>query len=131
MVDPLSITGGILTILGACSRGVKTLQSAYASPQEFKRLEIELDHLHNVIRSVDGLVTEHQLTGDALIKNLTLAQSKRQEVEYFIHHSLRSSGRSPIKRLTLVRHKNRVALFAKEIETAKAHMVDSMLVSNL
>ena len=131
MTDPLSITIGIIAILGACSTGVKTLKSAYASPQEYARLEIELDHLHDVIRFVDGLVTEHQLTGNALIKNWTLARSKLQEVNDFIHHSLRHSGRSSIKRLTLVRHKNRVVLFAKDIESAKAHIVDSILLSNL
>lgn len=131
MTDPLSITVGILAILGACSTGVKTLKSAYASSQEYTRLEIELDHLHNVLKRVDGLVTEHPLTGNELIKPLTLARSKLQEVNDFIHHSLRHSGRSPIKRLTLVRHKNRVVLFAKDIESAKAHIVDSISLSIL
>lgn len=131
MTDPLSITVGILAILGACSTGVKTLKSACASSQEYTRLEIELDHLHDVLKFVDGLVTEHQLTGNALIKTLTLARSKLEEVDNFIHHSLRHSSLSPIKRMTLVRHKNRVVFFAKDIETAKAHIVDSILLYNL
>lgn len=131
MTDPLSITVGILAILGACSAGVKTLRSAYVSSQEYTRLEMELDHLHDVIKFVDGLVTEHQLTGDALIKNLTLARSKLQEVHNFIHKSLRRSSPLPIKRRTLVRHKNRLVFFAKDIETTKAHIVDSILLSNL
>lgn len=131
MTDPLSITVGILAILGACSAGVKSLRSAYVSSQEYTRLEVELDHLHDVIEFVDGLVSEHQLTGNALIKNLTLAQSKLQEVQSFIHKSLRHSSLSPIKPRPLIRHKNRLGSFAKDIETAKAHIVDSILLSNL
>ena len=130
-MDPLSITVGIFAILGACSTGMKLLKSAYASPQEYIRLEIQLDHLHDVIGYVQRLVTEHQLIGDALIKNLTLAQSKLKEVNNFLHHSLRHSGRSPIKRMALARHKDRVVLFARDIETVKAHIVDSILLSNL
>ena len=130
-MDPFSITVGILTILGACSTGIKALKSAYASPQEYTRLEIELDHLHDVIGNVNRLVTEHQLIGDTLIKDLTLAENKLQEVNNFIHESLRHSGRSPIKRMTLARHKNRVVIFAKDIETVKAHIVDSILLANL
>ncbi len=131
MTDPLSITVGILAILGACSAGAKSLRSAYASSQEYIRLEMELDHLHDIIKFVDGLVTEHQLTGNALIKNLTLAQSKLQEVHNFIQNSLRHSSLLPIKRRTLVRHKSRLVFFAKDIETAKAHILDSILLSNL
>ena len=155
-MDPFSITVGILTILGACSTGIKALKSACASPQEYTRLEIELCHLQDVIRDVDRLVTKHQLIGDALIKNLTLAENKLQEVNNFIYESLRHSGRStikrmtlarhrdrvaifakdieglsPIKRMTLVRHKDRVVMFAKDIETVKAHIIDSILLSNL
>ena len=131
MTDPLSITVGILAILGACSAGVKSLRSAYVSSQEYTRLEMELDHLHDIIKFVDGLVTEHQLTGNVLIKNLTLARSKLQEVHDFIQNPLRHSSLSPIKRRTLVRHKNRLVFFAKDIETAKAHILDSILLSNL
>lgn len=130
-MDPFSITVGILTILGACSAGVKSLRSACGSPREYTRLEMELDHLHDVIKVVDGLVTEHQLTGDALIKDLTLARSKLQEVQNFVHHSLRHSSLSPIKRRTLARHRNRLAFFARDVETAKAHIIDSILLSNL
>lgn len=131
MTDPLSITVGTLAILSACSAGAKSLRSAYVSPQEYARLEMELDHLHDVIKFVDGLVTEHQLTGNALIKNLTIARSKLQEVHDFIFNSLRHSSLSPIKRWTLVRHKHRLVSFAKDIETAKGHIVDSILLSNL
>ena len=131
MTDPFSITVGILAIFGACSTGVKTLKSAFISPQEYTRLKLELDHLHNIIRFVDGLVTEHQLTGNPLIKDLTLARSKLQEVTDLLHNSPRHSGRSSIKRLTLGRHKDPVVLFAKDIESAKAHIVDSILLSNL
>lgn len=131
MTDPLSVTVGILAILGACSAGAKSLRSAYVSPQEYTRLELELDHLHDVIKSVDELVTEHQLTSNALIKNLALARSKLQEVHNFIHRSLRHSSLSPIKRWTLLRHKSRLVLFAKDVETVKAHIVDSTLLSNL
>lgn len=131
MTDPLSITVGILAILGACSGGVKSLRSAYVSPEEYTRLEMELDHLHDVIKFVDGLVTEHQLGGNELIKNLTLARSKLQEVHDFIDKSLRHSSPSPIKRRTLFKHKNRLVFFANDIETAKAHVVDSILLSNL
>ena len=131
MTDPLSISVGILAILGVCSAGVKSLRSAYGSSQELTRLEMELDHLHDVIKFVDGLATEHQLAGNALIKNLTLARNKLQEVHDFIDKSLRHSTSSPIKRRTLFRHKNRLVFFAKDIETAKAHIVDSVLLSNL
>ena len=131
MTDPLSITVGILAILGACSAGVKSLRSAYVSSQEFKRLKMELDHLHEIINVVDGLITEHQLTGNAVIKNLTLARRKLQEVNNFINKSLRHSSPSPIKRRTLFRHKNRLVSFAKDIETTNAHIVDSILLSNL
>ena len=131
MTDPLSISVGILAILGVCSAGVRSLRSAYGSSQELTRLEVELDHLHDVIKSVDGLVTEHQLTGNALIKNLTLARRKLQEVNDFIDKSLRHSSPSPIKRRTLFRHKNQLLFFAKDIETAKAHIADSILLSNL
>ena len=131
MTDPLSITVGILAIFGACSAGVKSLRSVYVSSQEYTRLEMELDHLHDVVEFVDGLVTEHQLTGNTLIKNLMLARRKLEEVRNFIHNSLRHSSPSPIKRRILVRHKNRLVFFAKEIETVKAHIVDSILLSNL
>ena len=92
---------------------------------------MELDHLHNIIMSVEKLVNEHQLTGNALIKNLSLARSKRQEVHDFILKSLRHSSLSPRKRRSLVKHKNRLVVFAKEIETAKARIFDSILLSNL
>jgi len=131
MTDPLSITVGILTILSACSAGTKLLRSVYVSPQEFARLEKELDHLHDVVKVVDGVINEHQLTGNALIKNLTLAQSKLQEVHNFIHQSLRHSSLSVVKRRALVRHRNRMMLFAKDLETVKAHVIDSILLSNL
>ena len=131
MTDPLSITVGILAILGTCSAGAKSLRSVYTSPQEYAQFERELDHLRDVIQCVDGLVTEHQLTGDALIKSLTLARSKLQEAHSFIYKTLRHSSLSPIKRRTLVRHKHRLVVFANEIETAKAHIVDSILLSNL
>ena len=131
MTDPLSISVGILAILGVCSAGVRSLRSAYGSSQELTRLETELDHLHDVVKFVDGLVTEHQLTGNALIKNLTLARRKLHEVNDFIDKSLRHSSPSPIKRRTLFRHKNRLLFFAKDVETAKAHIADSILLSNL
>ena len=131
MTDPLSISVGLLAILGACSAGVRSLRSIYVSSQECTRLEMELDHLHDIIMFVDGLVTEHQVTGNVLIKNLSLARSKLEEVHDFIHKSLRHSSPSPIKRRSLVRHKNRLVVFAKEIETAKAHIIDSILLSNL
>lgn len=131
MTDPLSISVALLAILGACSAGVKSLRSIYVSSQEYTRLEMELDHLHDVIMFVDGLLTEHQLIGNVLIKNLSLARSKLEEVHDFIHKSLRHSSPSPIKRRSLVRHKNRLVVFAKEIETAKAHIIDSILLSNL
>ncbi|KAL9607429.1 MAG: hypothetical protein Q9167_007659 [Letrouitia subvulpina] len=78
MTDPLSITVGILAILGACSTGVKSLRSAHVSLEEYKRLEIELKHLHDVIKVVDGLLTEHHLTDNALAKDLTLARNQNQ-----------------------------------------------------
>ena len=131
MTDPLSISVGILAILGVCSAGVNSLRSAYGSSQELTRLQMELDHLHDVIKFVDGLATEHQLAGNALIKNLTLARRKLQEVNNFIDKSLRHSTPSPIKRRTLFRHKNVLAFFAKDIESAKAHVIDSILLSNL
>lgn len=132
MADPLSISLGILTILGACSAGTKSLRSAYALPQEYARLEIELDHLHDVIKFVNELVTKNPpLTGTALTKNLNSARSKLQEVQNFITNSLRHSSPSPVKRRTLVRNKHRLATFAKDIETAKIHIVDSVLLSNL
>ena len=131
MTDPLSITVGILAILGTCSAGAKSLRSIYVLPQEYTRLEVELDHLYDITKFVDGLVTKHQLTGNALIKNLTLARSKLEEVQHFMHNSLHHSRLSPLKRRTLVRHKHRLASFAKDIETAKAHIVDSILLSNL
>ena len=131
MADPLSISLAILTILGACSAGTKSLRSAYVLPQEYGRLEMELDHLHDIIKFVDGLVTKHPLTGNALIKNLEFARSKVQEVQNFINNSLRHPNLSPIKRSTLVRNKHRLATFAKDIETARIHIVDSILLSNL
>ena len=130
-MDPLSISLGVLGILGVCSAGMKSLRSAYVLPQEFARLEVELDHLHDIINFVNGLVTKHPLTGNALIKNLNLARSKLQEVQNFIDSSLRHPSLSPIKRSTLVRNKHRLATFAKDIETAKIHIVDSILLSNL
>ena len=131
MTDPLSITLGILTIIGACSAGAKSLRSACKSPQEYTRLEIELDHLHDVVKLVDELVIQHQLTGNALVKNLTLARRKLQEVHNFIHTNLRHSSLSPIKRRTLVRHKSQIVVFAKDIEIAKAHIVDDIFLYNL
>ena len=131
MADPLSITLGILTILGACSTGTKLIRSAYVLPQEYARLETELDHLHDIIKFVDGLITKHPLTGNALTKHLNFAWNKLQEVQNFINNSLRHSSLSPIKRRALVRNKDRLASFAKDIETAKIHIVDSILLSNL
>ena len=115
-MDPLSITAAILAILGACSAAIKALKSAYASPQEYTRLKIELVHLHEVIGDVNRMVEEHRLIGDTLIKNLTLAENKLQEVNKFIHESLRHSGRSPMERTTLASHKNEVEIFAKDIQ---------------
>jgi hypothetical protein len=59
MADPLSVTTGILTILGVCSIGVKALKSAFTAPQELARLETELSHLENVFREI-----EHTAIGD-------------------------------------------------------------------
>ena len=132
MADPLSLSLGILTILGACSAGTKLLRSAYALPQEYARLEIELDHLHDIIKFVNELVIKNPpLTGTALTKNLNFARSKLQEVQNFMTNSLRHSSPSPVKRRTLMRNKHRLATFAKDIKTAKIHIVDSVLLSNL
>ena len=132
MPDPLSVTLGVLTILGACSEGAKSLRAVYVAPQEYTRFELELNHLQDVLKFVAGLVTEHQLLmSNALVKNLALAQNKLQEVLNFIHSSLGHSNSSRIRRRTLVRHRNRLAIFAKELEVAKAHILDSVLLSNL
>ena len=131
MTDPLSISLGILTILGACSAGTKSLRSAYALPQEYARLETELDHLHDIIKFVDELVSKHPVIGNTLIRNLEFARGKLQQVQSFITNSLRHSSPSPVKRRTLMRNKHRLATFAKDIETAKNHIIDSVLLSNM
>ncbi|KAG8528226.1 uncharacterized protein KY384_007143 [Bacidia gigantensis] len=131
MTDPFSIAVGILTIVGACSKGVKSLRTFDESLKEYVRLETELNHLHDVINFVDGLGFEHQLTSHPLTKNLTLVRDKLQEVHNFIQKSLRHSHLLQIKRRRLVWHKNQLNTFARDIETAKAHIVDSMVLSNL
>ena len=132
MTEPLSITLGILTILGACSKGAKSLRAVYVAPHEYTQFEIELNHLQDVLKFVAGLFTEHRLLmSNTLIKNLALAQNKLQEVQNFIHSSLRHSDSSRIRRRTLLRHRNRIAVFVKELEVAKAHIIDSVLLSSL
>lgn len=131
MTDPLSITVGILAILGACSAGAKSLRSIHGSPQEFTRLETELDHLHDVVKCVGELIAEHQLTGNAMVTSLMLARGKLQEIHNFICKTLRHSRRSPIKRRSLVMHKHQLVSFSKDVEIARIHMIDNILLSNL
>jgi hypothetical protein len=105
MVDPLSITAGVLTVLGACSISVKALKSAYTAPQELARLEIELSHLEDVVREIELTTADDGGTSHGLIKIISRARVKVQQVHDFMQNKLyhASSVSAKIKRRSLIR----------------------------
>ena len=133
MADPLSITVGILAILGACSTSVKAIRSVYAAPKELAHLERELDHLKDVVKDIEGLAAQGGLGTDSLLKNVAYARDKAQEVHYFIQNDLSSepSASKKVRRRTVARQRARLKGFTGDIKIIRDRVADCLAISNL
>lgn len=138
-MDPLSISVGILTILGACSNSIKFVRSICDAPQELELLMTELDHLESVVQDIKGL----SLVGSSspsILKNLSEAQIKLGDVHVFIESRLHRAGSNsaskPVKvprisRKALIRQKSHLKAFTGDLKGIRARLVDCVAILNL
>ena len=133
MAEPISIIAGVLGILRVSIGVLGVLKAATATPEELSRLEIELNHLGEVVGDVERIVLLKGHSTLTMVKNLQIARSKVKQIHDFIQDRLykTQSGAIKIRRLVLIRSGARLKNFAKDIAAVRSRLLDCLAVSNL
>ena len=138
-MDPLSISVGILTILGACSTSIKFVQSVCDTPRELELLMAELDHLESVVKDINGLLLVGS-SSPSIIKNLNEAHTKLGDVHIFIESRLSRAGsnsaskqvKAPrVSRRALIRQKSHLKAFTGDLRGIRSRLIDCVAILNL
>ena len=135
-MDPLSISVGILAILGACSTSMKYVRSLCDTPRELELLVTELDHMEILVKDVNGLLIAGS-SNPSIVKILDEARTKLSHVHTFIeshlHRASPSSTSTPVKvsRRALIRQKSHLKAFTDDLKETRARIADCMAVLNL
>ena len=132
MADPISITTGVLGLIQGSISVVRVLKSATVTPQELAQLEKELEHLSNVVEEIKTITNGGGHANDNLVKNMKAAEVRTEDIRDYIQTQIyKDSDLVSIRRTALIRERSKLRGFAREIETARLHLVDSLTILNL
>ena len=133
-MDPLSITVGILAILGAGGKvgdGLRKILALKHAPEAVMALNNEVNEIHRIVQNIDDVLQRHARTpGSLTISSLvdTLVQTKMTalDVEKLIAYELtvvKADGQSTrIDRSKWLRSKERIQKLKERIQLNKASL---------
>lgn len=91
MMEPLSATASILTVLAASSAVLNVLRSIGTRSKVLRRLEIETKHLEDSIKAVETLINVGLPVQSVLLYCIIDAHCKLQEIQGFIQKHSREN----------------------------------------
>ena len=138
-MDPLSVTAGILAIIGAGStirKGLKKIISARHLPDSLLQLNNEVTDLQYVVQDVDDLLRQRSQSTEedrcplsshaSLNSALEHAKATLSALESLIVHELttvdRHDGRTKINRITWLRVESKVKSLKDDIRTDRVRL---------
>jgi hypothetical protein len=133
MADPLSITAGILAILGACSTSIRVVKSCCNAPHEIRRLEVEVIRLAAVVRDVQGLGPSMVTCSEGLADTLETARLTVEEVSRFIQEWLYQAKNATqrARRGFYFRKRNKTKDLSQELMIVRSELTTHMMASTL
>lgn len=133
MAEPVSIVAGALGILRVALSLIGAIKSHAATCEELGTLEMELDHLGDVLQDVRKLTSNQQHSPHILVKNMVTAQDKVQQVHDFIHGRMYSGGSASrkIRRLSLIKEARKLRRFAQDVHSTRSRLTDCLAILDL
>ena len=142
-MDPLSMTAGILAVIGAGStvhKGLKKILSARRLPDILFQLNNEVTDLQYVVQDVDDLLRQRsQSTGEdpcplssyaSLTSALEHAKATLLALESLIVHELTTvdslDGRTKMNRITWLRVESKVKSLKDDIRTDRVRLSSAL-----
>ena len=142
-MDPLSMTAGILAVIGAGStvrKGLKKIMSARRLPDILLQLNNEVTDLQYVVQDVDDLLRQRsQSTGEgpcplsshaSLTSALEHAKATLLALESLIVHELTTvdslDGRTKMNRITWLRVESKVKSLKDDIRTDRVRLSSAL-----
>ncbi len=96
-MDPLTITTGVLTLIGACNALASTIQKLHhlrEAPKELESLEKEISALHSCADGISHLVQAHGPSRKRAIGQISIgvcvgdARQKIEQIQHVLDRSL-------------------------------------------
>jgi len=120
IMDPLSISVGILTILGAVSASTKAIKALHSAPKEFQALAEELDQITNVANHIKILTGRADFADVNLSLCLSRTYIKLENAQATIEKRLAQRGRRDVFPLRQrLREKSRVVQLTEDLKSMR------------
>ena len=129
-MDPLSITAGILAIIGAVNSSISATVKFCEAPQELSLLRDELDHFCAVIQDIESMQIDikwHKSLFTALQQSKTVITSLDKQLRQRI---LAHEGKMAI-RFAWLKHSSRTRELRKQLQLSRSKIVEALGVANL
>ncbi|KAI9689009.1 MAG: hypothetical protein M1822_000746 [Bathelium mastoideum] len=129
-MDPLSITAGILAIIGAVNSSISVTLKFCEAHQELNLLRDELDHFCAIIQEIESMGIElkrHKSLFTVLQQSKTIVTSLEKQLNQRI---LAREGKMAV-RLAWLKHSFRLRDLRKQLQLSRSKIVEALGVANL
>ncbi|KAL8733486.1 MAG: hypothetical protein Q9166_002113 [cf. Caloplaca sp. 2 TL-2023] len=131
-MDPLSITTGVLTMIGACNALASTIRKLHhlrEAPKELGELEREMSALQSCTKVINQLVQTQCENRSDLIGRISVgmcvknARQKIEEIQHFLDHTLLDlSTSSKIRRTAWLRWQSDFSRLRQELRDVRSEI---------
>lgn len=131
-MDPLTITTGVLTLIGACNALASTIKKLHhlrEAPQELEALEKEISALHSCADGLSHLVQANGQTRKEAIGRISIgvcvgdARQKIEQIQQFLDRSLLDlSSRDKIRKSAWLRWQSEFNRLRQELRDVRSEI---------